>query len=76
MVRWPGGARWRIRIAFRIRFRSKELFAQGKLFLGGVWYILLTGFWKSFLGILCTNLKILVHFRTANTFLGYFGKSR
>ena len=25
-------------IAFRIRFRSKELFAQGKLFLGAVWF--------------------------------------
>ena len=48
------GARWRIMIALRIRFRSRELFAQGKLLLVGVlifkkkkkkkMYIFLTGF--------------------------------
>ena len=27
--------------------------------------------WKSFLGILCINLTILVHFMTVNTFLWY-----
>ena len=60
--RWSGGqvgARWRIMITIRIRFRSKELFAQGKLLLGGAlvfnknkknkkMYIFLTGFGSLF----------------------------
>ena len=60
MARWPGGARCRTMIAFGIRFSSKDLFAQGKLFLG------------LFLGlfcILCTNWEFLVHFMFGNAFL-------
>ena len=56
VARWPSGARWRIMIAFRIRFGSKELFAQGKLFLGWCFdfqkkkkmHMLLTGFGSLF----------------------------
>jgi hypothetical protein len=65
VARWSGGqvgARWRTMITIKIRFRSRELFAQGKLLLSGglvfiikkkyIYILFFNRFLEVFLGIL------------------------